>query len=32
LPGYLLPDAANQARIAQLVEKLRALRRLHSVS
>lgn len=32
LPGYLLPDEANQARIAQLVEKLRALSRLYSVS
>jgi hypothetical protein len=27
LPGYLLPDEANQARIAQLVGKLRALSR-----
>jgi hypothetical protein len=32
LPGYLLPDEGNQARIAQLVEKLRALSRLYSVS
>jgi len=32
LPGYLLPDAANQARIAQLVEKLRALGRFQSTS
>jgi hypothetical protein len=32
LPGYLLPDEANQARIAQLVGKLHALRRFHSVS
>ena len=28
LPGYLLPDEANQGRITQLVEKLRALARL----
>jgi hypothetical protein len=27
LPGYLLPDDANQARIGQLTEKLRALSR-----
>ena len=32
LPGYLLPDAANQARIAQLVGELHALRRFRSVS
>jgi hypothetical protein len=32
LPGYLLPDEANQARIAPLVEKLRALSRFQSVS
>jgi hypothetical protein len=28
LPGYLLPDEANQARIGQLTTKLRALSRL----
>ena len=32
LPGYLFPDEANQARIAQLVGKLYALRRFQSVS
>jgi hypothetical protein len=32
LPGYLLPDDANQARIAQLIGKLHALSKLHSVS
>ena len=25
LPGYLLPDAASQARIGQLLSKLRVL-------
>jgi hypothetical protein len=28
LPGHLLPDAANQARLGQLTEKLQALSRL----
>jgi hypothetical protein len=32
LPGYLLPDAANQARITQLVGKLRTLSSFHSTS
>jgi len=32
LPGYLLPDEATQARIAPLVEKLRALSRFQLAS
>jgi hypothetical protein len=32
LPGYLFPDEANQARIAQLVGKLHGLRKFQSVS
>jgi len=32
LPGYFVPDEVNQARIAELMGKLRAISRLQSVS